>query len=424
MIHLRTFCAAALALALMSGIGGAQATNPSGGLLPDPTGAFAIGRVTFHFTDSRRDEPLSATPAKREVMVDVWYPAERTNGPRAQYLDAAAFAQSIGDAGLRGLLGERPAGVVAAGQVSTHAINGSPFAASLRRAPLLLFSHGSGTVPQIYTAQIEELVSHGYVVAAITHTYDATLTAFPDGRRIPLNRTRRPPASSSDDERLAYRNSRMEWQANDIRFVLDELVRYNRMSSRDVPFADRLDLQRVGAFGHSAGGRAAARACQLDRRLRACANQDGAERMLPFYSDERGWGMDQPFLFIVRDGSNIPPTDDELRQWKMTRAQSDASVGELWTRRDSTLAKTGSGVYWVSLNFSATTHMSFSDLPLLTATDAEQAARHIRAVRILCDYTRSFFDKTLRGTNASLLDDGIAGEFVYFVKKFPPATRR
>ena len=401
-----------------------QPANASAGSLPDPSGVFPIGRITFHFKDSTRVEPLSETAANREVMVDVWYPAERSNGPRARYLEADAFEQSIGIAGLRGLLGERPASLVTAGDVHTHAVDRAPFAASLKRVPVLLFSHGSGTVPQIYTAQIEELVSHGYVVAAITHTYDAALTVFPDGRRIPLNRTRRPSAASPDDERLAYRNGRMEWQANDIRFVLNELARQNRMSPESVPFSGRLDLKRVGAFGHSAGGRAAARACQIDRRLLACANQDGTERMLPFYADERGWGMDQPFLFVVRDGSNIPPTDEELRQWGITRAQSDATVGQLWTRRDSTLARTGGGLYWVTLNFSATSHMSFSDLPLLTATNAEDAARHIRALKVLCDYTRSFFDKMLRGTNASILDDGIAGEFVYFVKKYQPARRR
>jgi hypothetical protein len=375
-------------------------------------------------TDRTRVEPFSSEGRFRELVVDVWYPARQTTGKRAPYLDVDSFEQALGTDGVRGLLGERPTDHVKAGSVQTHAVEGAPFATTLNRAPVLLFSHGSGTNTQIYTAQIEDLVSHGYVIAAITHSYAAWLTVFPDGRRIPLDRTHRSAAGSSEEERLAYRNNRLESAAGDIRFVLSELVRQDRMSSAALPFAGHLDFARVGAFGHSAGGRAAARACQLDRRFRACANQDGAERMLPFYLDERGWGMDQPFLFIVRDGSNIPPTDEELQRWGMTRAKSDETVGQLWARRDSTLTRNGGGVYWVALNFSATTHMSFSDLPLLAARDSGDAARQARVLSVLNLYTRSFFDKTLRGAPAPLIDQGVAGEFVYLVKRYPPARRR
>src|SRR5260370_33493900 len=75
-------------------------------------------------------------------------------------------------------------GAIKDGRVRTHAVDGAPFASSLQRCPLLVFSHGMGTVSHIYTAPFEDLASYGYVVAALTQPYDVTLTLFPDGSRV------------------------------------------------------------------------------------------------------------------------------------------------------------------------------------------------------------------------------------------------
>src|SRR5205823_341872 len=40
--------------------------------LPAPTGPFAVGRVTVHWTDTSRFEPLAADHGYRELMVDIW----------------------------------------------------------------------------------------------------------------------------------------------------------------------------------------------------------------------------------------------------------------------------------------------------------------------------------------------------------------
>src|SRR2546422_4025770 len=350
-----------------------QSTSAEPGALPAPTGPLAIGRVTVHWTDNARIELLATGSRNRELMLDIWYPAENRAGPRAKYLDVATFEQALGVDGLRGLLGRRVADLLKTNRLQTHAVEGVPFARSVNRSPVLIFSHGMGTVSEIHTAQIEDLVSHGYVVAAITHTYDAWLTVFPDGRRIPFERTQREAAGKTEEQRIAYEDRRVELWANDICFVLNELARHKRIRSPALPFAGHLDLGRIGAFGHSVGGRAAARACQIDSRLRACADQDGIARMLPFYLSEQGWGMDQPFLLIVRERTS-PPSDDELRRMGLTRPQADSLIGQLRARRDSTLAKTGGGSYRVVLNFAATHHMSFSDLPMLQAGDNDEAA--------------------------------------------------
>src|ERR1035438_424363 len=49
---------------------------------------------------------------------------------------------------------------------------------------------------------------------------------------------------------------------------------------------NRLDLSRILVFGHSAGGQAAGRTCQVDVRVRACLNQDGEMFGIPVGSAE------------------------------------------------------------------------------------------------------------------------------------------
>src|SRR5262249_23324327 len=156
-----------------------------------------------------------------------------------------------------------------AGKVTTHAVAGAPFASSLRRRPLLIFSPGDGMIRELYTAQLEDLASHGYVVAAITHVYDGFVTIFPDGSSVVYDGKRWPSQPSVEGEPNL---NQLEWHADDIRFVLDELSH----APSSAPFAGRLEVARVGAFGHSFGGIAAAHACQKDERIKACLNEDGA----------------------------------------------------------------------------------------------------------------------------------------------------
>lgn len=160
-------------------------------------------------------------------------------------------------------------------------------------------------VKEQYSAQLEDLASHGFVVVAITHTYDGIVTVFPDGRAVAYDTKRWPTIPSFEGE---LNLSQLEWHAT-------------------LPFVGHLDLIRIGAFGHSFGGIAAAHACQMDRRIRACLNQDGAEARKPFRLDARGWGMDQPFMFITRDPERVPIRDENLVAMKYRANSSNDLTG-------------------------------------------------------------------------------------------------
>jgi predicted dienelactone hydrolase len=52
---------------------------------PHPTGPYQIGTLTYHWVDAARPEVFTADPnARRELMVQVWYPAKADpSSPRA-----------------------------------------------------------------------------------------------------------------------------------------------------------------------------------------------------------------------------------------------------------------------------------------------------------------------------------------------------
>src|SRR4029077_5960377 len=233
-----------------------------------------------------RIEPLSTNNDARELMVDIWYPAEASSAAPVEYLDVAAYDKALGAKGFKDFFGDASETIKQG--VKTHAVSGAPYARSAQRSAVLIFSPGGGMIPEVYTAQLEDLSSHGYVVAAISHPYDAAVTIFPDGRQISNSDKRWPVIPSLEGDANL---NQLEWHANDIRFVLDQLSRANVSRASALPFAGYLDLSRVGAFGHSIGGIAAAHACQLDRRIKACMNQDGIVGKKPLYLDVRGWAM-------------------------------------------------------------------------------------------------------------------------------------
>jgi pimeloyl-ACP methyl ester carboxylesterase len=301
--------------------------------------------------------------------------------------------------------------------VRTHAVAGAPYSLSAGLSPVLIFSPGGGMVREVYAAQLEDLASHGYVVAAISHPYDAIVTIFPDGRQIAYSSQRWPKPPSLEGEANL---NQLEWHANDIRFVLDELSRANVTGPTAWPFAGHLDLDHVGAFGHSFGGIAAAHACQIDRRLKACLDEDGVVAKKPFYLDARGWGLDQSFMLILRDPPTRRLSDAEVAQMKMSRQRLEQIMTRIDTYQETALRSTGKGSYRVRLRNNITTHMDFSDLPVLGARDRVDAERRAAILAVVRSYTLAFFDRYLRGMKAELLDEPVTSEFVEAVQKFAP----
>ena len=248
---------------------------------PEPEGPYAIGTTTYHWTDAARPDPFTADPAdRREVMVQVWYPARPTDGPRARYVqDGAALAP------IARVLGLPPFVMSHLQLVRTHAIEDAPPAA-LGPRPVLVFSHGRGGYRQHNTYMTEALVSRGYVVAAIEHPSAAAGVVFPDGR-----------VTSMDPRMMdqAFVDGSVAVSAQDARFVADRLAALDAGDPKGL-LTGRLDLQRLGLFGVSLGGMTTAAACQRDPRFRACLILDA---VVP--PEVVKAGLRQPVMWISRD---------------------------------------------------------------------------------------------------------------------------
>jgi predicted dienelactone hydrolase len=383
--------------------------------LPPPTGSFPIGRITVEWVDRARIEPLSDDRAGRRLIVDIWYPAEPSGGPLASYLDVAAFERAIGAAGLRRQL-EGAYDVVKAGRVETHAVAGAPFARQVTRAPVLIFSPGGGLVREIYAAQLENLASHGFVVAAVTHPYDGVVAVYPDGHWIAYDAKRWPQIPSFLGE---WNLNQLDWHSRDIRFVLDELERADRTATR-LPFAGHLDLKRVGALGHSFGGVAAAKACQTDRRFTACLNQDGLAGRQPFDADGGTWAANQRFMLIQRAADPGPPPEKDLAAMKITRERAEDLVAQLDRDQDAAMRLVGAS-YKVVLDRTKTTHADFTDLPLLAAQTEDGATARAHVVTVVRALTLAFFDWSLRGKRPAILLKPSADGLIEAITRFGTA---
>ncbi|MFD4656837.1 alpha/beta hydrolase [Kitasatospora sp. NPDC058444] len=357
-------------LLALAGLGGAAALLPSGPAqaapprtidLPAPTAGRPVGTTSLHLVDHDRLDPFAPVPGPRELMVQFWYPARGTaDRPRAPYTTprvAAAIERILPlDPGTLALV--RPTARAGA------PVHPGPL-------PLLLLGHGRKGGRSNCTALAEELAAHGYLVAALDHTYDAAAVEFPDGRLVHSVLPDEPPDwDAAEHKEIAAR-------VGDLRFVIGQLT------GRRLPF--RVDEERIGVLGHSMGGAAAAEALRQDRRLRIGLDLDGGL----FGSPVPDLGLDRPFLLLT--------SIDDHDTWQRWREHHHA-----WGRQLRTL---GAG------------HLSFTDLPHAAAPGhladhlpAEQYTALLgtlppaRATELTRGYVRAFADRFLRGLPSPILD--------------------
>lgn len=122
--------------------------------------------VTFQLEDPARED--SRAPGRpRRLMVQAWYPADTSTAqaPREPYWPdvtrtGPALAHKLG---LPSFFASHFAYAV------SHSHDHAPFAPSLGRVPVIVFSHGSGGVRAQNTSTLEVLASHGYMVASLDH---------------------------------------------------------------------------------------------------------------------------------------------------------------------------------------------------------------------------------------------------------------
>jgi len=137
-----------------------------------------------------------------------------------------------------------------------------------------------------YTAQLEDIASHGYLVAAIDQAYDSFATLLPGGRVV------RFAAEGLEKGGREHENERLAVWAGYLRFALNQLAKCN--SDKHCGLYSRVDLDRIGAFGHSVAPE------RLPGSVGKTLVSRRAFRGFPFAADANGHSMNQPFLMISR----------------------------------------------------------------------------------------------------------------------------
>lgn len=276
----------------------APATASETPYLPRPTGDHPVGLTTLDLTDTSRPDPWVPGVRARELMVSVWYPAAAPGGHQAQYMTPEESRLLLADGGITTL----PADILAT--TRTSAFTDVRPAGRVHSLPLVVlspgFKHGRGTL----TGLAEDLASHGYVVAAVDHTYESVGTSFPGGRVTTCAACDVPVHDESFWQKVdAVR-------ATDVSFVLDELTGPRPKWAG----AGLIDRSRIAMAGHSAGGAAALPAMLADSRIKAGIDFDGS-------TNPAAGELSRPFLLLGRAGQYTPGPGGPSLSWARTWAQ-------------------------------------------------------------------------------------------------------
>jgi predicted dienelactone hydrolase len=223
----------------------------------------------------------------------------------------------------------------------------------------LLFSPGLGQTPQAYSKMLSTWAGRGFVVIGISH-----------------------PAIRDSDKAEPYDVSQtLAWQ---LARVVEHIVHDKTTGS--AMFA-RVDPMRIGAAGHSVGGSAAAQACAMEQRLRACMDLDGT-----IFGPVVHTGMTQPFFLIKK---RTAPGKNP--QWSENRAQGNL-------HEDSVFANTRR-MHWLVVDHMD--HMAFTDAGLDESRLNEArgvVGFHLPARKVhelTTRYVVDFFGTYLRGDKQS-----------------------
>ena len=345
--------------------------------VPKPSGNRDIGTQSLELVDSNRLEWFTDPPNdQRRIMIQIWYPTDESNGEKELYID---YGNVRIDA-LADQFDYNPSLFRNLTKIKTNSIK-KAFPSKDSSFPLIIFSHGLGGNRTQNTIMVEELASHGYVIVAIEHAYDANISIFDNGDiadyRSGINYQRRHSQKITPEEFWAIRLPQLKTRSKDVSFVLDAI----ELGNFPAKLIEIIDLDNIGIFGHSFGGATSIYSSYYDNRIDACVNLDGWMVVVP--DDIVSAGIGKNFMYIGQE-----QWDEDLNYQKLDKFISSN------TRSSKILIP-------------KTTHYDYSDTPHMSrAAKLLKKSGKINSVRlksILNELIISFFDENLK-KQASFID--------------------
>ncbi len=164
------------------------------------------------------------------------------------------------------------------------------------RFPLLVFSHGLGATPAVYQPLIEAVAAAGFVVVA--PAFPLTSAGAPNG----------PDAVDTQQ------------QPGDVSFLIDAVEA--AVAARERSFHRRVDLDRIGTFGHSNGGITTlgilAHSCCRDTRIDAAVSLSATAG--PYNNGVYDFSATSPLLLVHGTADALIPHEESIRVFNMVAA--------------------------------------------------------------------------------------------------------
>jgi hypothetical protein len=247
---------------------------------------------------------------------------------------------------------------------------------------VIVYSHGWTGFRSNAVHQIESLVSNGFIVVAIDHTYAAVATRFPDDEVVDYWPEALPDLAEVGEEPYAEAiEALVDVFSQDIVTVTNALE-----AGPNGPFgalAESVDLTRLGLYGNETGGGAAVQFCLEDERCDAVLGLD--PWVEPISDRVLATSAVRPALYMRSD------------DW--TGTENDAILRGIAERSTSTS-------YWIGVEGTAET--DFVGMPLLSPLGARLGWKGPipagRIIPIVDRYLVGFFDVYLLDTGSAALD--------------------
>ncbi len=212
---------------------------------PDPMswGPWPVGVMTIDFTDNSRLDPDTGEP--RFLRTEIWYPVKQ------EYADGPFFVLNFKEEAADAPLGDKREVIMNADlpNIDTRSIRDAEIDISNGPYPLVFFSHGANGIRWQSVFHTIQLASHGYIVVSPDHQYNTIWEIISGGFQA--------------DSLL----SSLAVRPQDMSFLLDRMEEYNEDPAN--MFFDSMDMENIGATGHSLGGITSTIMPCVDERFKA-----------------------------------------------------------------------------------------------------------------------------------------------------------
>jgi predicted dienelactone hydrolase len=331
---------------------------------------YEVGCQSFEWQDAQRTDPYDGS--KRVINVRVWYPVEGAQVKGKKY-PIAPYYDGLGQVVHKLNWSAKKARELRS--FKTRGLINAPIASTGGRFPLLIFSPSLGGNLSLYTYYAERLAQKGFIVAGVNHLYESECVLYKK-QVIPsrvdfydsLKTLKIPDQITAEGYRLA-RDKRLRVLGQDLSFCLNQLLKQN-----NITFAGKINLTKVGVWGHSIGGAAAVFAAYLDPRFLAVVNLDGTPPGIALQQ-----GIKTPFMFI-----------EDLTDYKNHRGYA-----KLHQRRSDFCRKINAKSY--RLLIANIHHNSFLDIYYRRAKGKAHQSRHLKPLQVTAGLMEQFFAHYLKG---------------------------